>query len=397
MKKPVKGQILNFDSEELADFDDAKDMRLNNDGYLLANPRVARAGIQLYKGFEVGLPDMETVRVYRPPTEVFYVDAMKSMAHKPVTNDHPSEGVTPKNWKKVVVGMTGGDVARDGDYIRVPMMVCDEAAIKDVQNGKCQLSQGYSASVKWGDGVTEKGEQYDAVQIGMRANHTAIVNRARGGSRLKLGDSRPDDRSKQMRTLTIDGINVQVEDDRDAQLIERRIKTLEDVGKDAVKMLKDNETTIATLQAAVQTKDVELVTVKKQLADAQVTPQKMDEMVKARLAMVDVAKKMIGNALIIDGRSDADIRRQVVTTKLGAAVVAGWSDDNITTSFATLAAIPGNAPNGGGGPTLQDATIAFSRPGYRTEDASSKAYEDSIRDLTDAWKPAHLRAAAAGK
>lgn len=45
--------------------------RRRDDGYLGADARVARTGIQLYAGHEVGKPEMAVVRVYRPEGEVF--------------------------------------------------------------------------------------------------------------------------------------------------------------------------------------------------------------------------------------------------------------------------------------------------------------------------------------
>jgi len=41
------------------------------DGYLAAYARVARTGIQIYKGKELGRPDLGDVAVYRPASEVF--------------------------------------------------------------------------------------------------------------------------------------------------------------------------------------------------------------------------------------------------------------------------------------------------------------------------------------
>ncbi|MBP2238095.1 hypothetical protein J2Z31_004622 [Sinorhizobium kostiense] len=40
--------------------------RRTADGYLVADVRTARTGIQLYAGHEVGKPQMQVVKVYRP-------------------------------------------------------------------------------------------------------------------------------------------------------------------------------------------------------------------------------------------------------------------------------------------------------------------------------------------
>jgi hypothetical protein len=84
--------------------------RRTGDGYLVADARIARTGIQAYLGSEVGKPDMSMVKVYRPGAEVFAEDTLKSAAHRPVTNNHPLEMVTSDNWKKYAVGQTGDEI-----------------------------------------------------------------------------------------------------------------------------------------------------------------------------------------------------------------------------------------------------------------------------------------------
>ena len=163
-------------------------MSLTSDGYLVAAPRVARTGIQLYKGLEMGLGDDTVIRVYRPEGEVFDVDAIKSLAYRPVTLGHPPEMVDAKNWKKWAVGFLGGDFARDGQFIRFPMAIMDGRAVKSVRDGLAKISVGYTSDIKWDGGTTPDGEQFDATQTSIRANHVAIVDRARGGAMLRLGD-----------------------------------------------------------------------------------------------------------------------------------------------------------------------------------------------------------------
>ena len=135
---------------------------------------------------------MAEVRVYRPETEVFDKRAMISLAHRPITLDHPNETVHPKNWKKYSVGHSTGEVSRDGETIRVPLVLMDQAAIDAVRGGKTQLSVGYGAKLRWGEGKTSDGQLYDAMQTEIRGNHIAIVTTARGGDKLKMGDDEPD-------------------------------------------------------------------------------------------------------------------------------------------------------------------------------------------------------------
>lgn len=164
--------------------------RRTRDGYLTVNARVARAdNVQLYSGAEVGRPDMATVRVFRPSQEVFSADTMQSFAHRPVTLGHPSTAVSAGNWKDVAKGWSDGEVARDGDFVRVSMLLADADTIAAVENGTRELSMGYDCSLEWTSGTSPSGEAYDAIQRGIRSNHIAVVGAARGGKELRLGDS----------------------------------------------------------------------------------------------------------------------------------------------------------------------------------------------------------------
>ncbi len=297
--------------------------RKTDDGYLVADARVARSGIQEYSGFEVdpdgslGLRDKAVVRVYRPEDEVFSEGAMRSYAYRPVTNDHPSEAVTAENWKHLAVGQTGGEVGRDGEWIRVPMVLMDASMITAVENGKRQLSMGYTCTLDASSGVTPDGEEYDAVQRGMRMNHLAVVTAARAGASARIGDrtgkspitSKEDDMS--LKTVVLG--------DKAAQVAEADVAVVEQFKADSAKAMKDAETAhqaaIAAKEAEIAKKDAEIDALKgKVLDDAAV-----DKRVIARADLIAKAK-MIDADVKTEGLSDAAIRKAVVEAKLGDAV-----------------------------------------------------------------------------
>jgi len=381
-----------------------KKLRQTADGYLVCSPRLARTGIQTYTGTEVGRPEMKEVRVYRPESEVFHVDAISSLAHKPVTIEHPSEPMTPKNWRKHAVGHLGDEVLRDGDFIRVPLIVMDAEAIDAVRKGKSQLSVGYTAVMVWADGVTPQGESYDVMQTAIRANHVAITHTARGGPKLCMGDAtRSEERSMPNRTIVIDGISAEM-DERSAQVVERQINKLEADIVAAKAALATAQTTtqtdVATAKteaanaaALVQTKDAEIATLKQQLGDAKITPAKLDKLVSERVATVDRARAIIGDALVIDGKTDADMRRQVVSTKLGDTA-KDWNDDMITASFNTLSvtADSGNNGNGNNGVGLSHVVhVIKNTDSLGGGDQRAKAYQTYENDLSNRWKTAGVR------
>lgn len=162
-------------------------VRVTSAGYLVSNAKVAAIGIQTYRGYEVGKPEKDWVRVFRSEDEVFARDAMASFAHLPCCNDHPAEMITSENWKLHCIGFTSGDIARDQGHLRVPLMLTDASAVAAVKAGKMALSAGYRCDLDWTPGTTASGDQYDAKQLRIRANHVALVDVARGAG-CCLGD-----------------------------------------------------------------------------------------------------------------------------------------------------------------------------------------------------------------
>lgn len=162
------------------------------DGRIAAVAKFARSGCYTYAGSEVGRPDLASVTVYRPESEVFDEAAMASFAHKAITLGHPTGGVTVDNWKQVAAGWTEGKVARDGEYVEIPLMLADAAAIRAYDSGEArELSAGYACDFIWGDGVAPDGTPYQATQRQIRGDHIAIVPKGRAGERARIGDGAP--------------------------------------------------------------------------------------------------------------------------------------------------------------------------------------------------------------
>jgi hypothetical protein len=407
---PVGAATVNL--VDAVDLDDAAKVSYTEDGVMKAMPRIARTGIQTYAGEECGIADREWVKVYRPADSVFHKDAWKTYTHIPVTLDHPPVPVTTDNWKKFAVGETGEDVLRDQEAVRVPMMLRDAAAIAAFKAGTNQLSVGYTCDLEWSPGVTERGETYDAIQRNIRANHLAVVAAARGGPSLTIGDDKKQESTMNLKTVMVDGIECQMTDTaaalvaRTIQTLRDQIENLEKKKKDDDDCKKDSAVKITELTTASATKDAEIVTLKKQLADAKLTPQALDALVKDRHAVVDKARKVLGDKLVVDGKTIEDMRKQVVDAKLGAAA-QGWTDEQIKASFDTLVA-------GSGGSTVNDAVRVFAgrtSPGWAQPQQSAPvfdssnpqhirdaAYAMSVFDMETAWmNPEQRKAAAAAR
>src|SRR6476659_566579 len=129
-------------------------VKRTSDGYVTAYARAVRTGIQRYTADEMGIMGGGYVNVYRPPEEVFAADSLASFSHAPVTLGHPSEGVTAENWKDYAVGEVSTEALRDGDFIALPLILKDAAAIAALDGGTRELSAGYTADIDFVDGVS---------------------------------------------------------------------------------------------------------------------------------------------------------------------------------------------------------------------------------------------------
>lgn len=356
-------------------------LKKTDDGWVV-QARVARSGnIQMYSGAEIGMADRAVVRIYRPEEEVFDRKSIESYARKPITMDHPPAGVTNDNWKDLAVGEIDRDVVRDGEFVSVPLLLRDAKAVERIKDGARELSMGYTATIEWEDGVTPSGERYDAVQRNLRMNHVAVVDKARGGKELRIGDSWgvspvTDAQKKEipmtLRTILVDGLSVETTD-AGAQAITK----LQDA-------LKDKDAEIGTLKAehntAIQAKDAEIGTLKaekKALEDAAPKPEDLDRMVADRAELVGIMKA-VDKDFDTKGKTDVEIRKAVVAKKMGDAMVADASDAEIAGMFRVVAD--------------QVSKEDPLRKGIQTGSSASaqgtiadQAYADSIKGLTEAY------------
>lgn len=308
------------------------------DGYLAVNAKIARLGLYQYTRAEIGDTDgqpNELVSVYRPEAEVFDTDAMASFAHKPITLNHPRDAVSKDNWRKHTRGMSGGRVARVGDFLEIPMVVNDAEAIAAIDGGTRQLSAGYSANITIGDGLTPEGEPYRAVMSDIRGNHIAIVARGRAGSQCRIGDAAwpvedntpPKKETRNVKTILVDSVPFN-QDNLDG--LEAAVKKVEDRAANAETKLADanKALTDAEVKAAADLKDAtiraetaeaKIVSLEKELADSKVTPEQFRDAAKVYAGLIDAAAKIAPEFKVEDNMSEADIRKGVVLAKFGDA------------------------------------------------------------------------------
>jgi cation transport regulator ChaB len=382
-------------------------VRKTRDGYLVANARIARTGIQLYDSAELGLPGVGVVRVYRPPEEVFNKRALHSLAHRPITLNHPPLMVDAANWKQYAVGQTGDEVVRDGDHVRVPMVIMDAKAIEQYEkHGVAELSVGYSTDLKWGKGRTPAGEIYDAKQTQIRGNHLAVVPAARGGSSLRIGDDRG--ASDMPIQLVIDGQIIQFESEAAGNRVQGYIAQLQKQLADAMKKNGngkkkngngngngngDDDAAEEEQEEEKKTRGErdalkgEVAVLKKQLdeANAKLTGDALDKIVQERTELRVKADAALDGKADLNGKEPMEIRRMVVQAKLGDAAKT-MTDGELIGAFKAITA---NLKPRTGSDRLADnlAMLSFGGGDTQTPKAiKDAAYEEMMNRQRDAWK-----------
>lgn len=367
--------------------DASTNARICADGSLVAEVFAARTGLQDYLGREVdpdnehGFRDRAMVKVYRPEAEVFKADSMATFAAAPVTVDHPSVAVTADNWRALGVGEINGDVVRDGQRVRVPIIIRDAAAVQAAITTHKQLSMGYATKLVFPtDGKHPDGTACDAYQTDLKINHIALVRAARGGPELRVIDERkplhlltdgigdakawlkkaialhkkhmdgtapttgPAGEKSQMLMMeqmenalsALDGESPasRMKMDFNPKETPMKIKIgdaeVDATNGEAVKVAVDAALSakdakigsltadLATANTSIQTKDGEIAALNAKLADAEVTPAKLQALADARAEVIGKAKA-IAPAIVTDGKTDAEIRREAVAAKLGDA------------------------------------------------------------------------------
>jgi uncharacterized protein len=306
--------------------------RICQDGSLVAEVPCARVGIQTYLRAETSAPDTFTgdqVRVYRPEEEVFARDSLASYAAAPVTVNHPDKMVVAANWRQLGVGEINGDIARDGEKVRVPLIVRDAAAVRKAQTTHKQLSMGYTCTLDWTPGTTPQGEAYDAVQRDIRINHIALVPVARGGPELRIVDERP----KEPAPMKIKIGDAEV-DATNGEAVRIAVDALNTKLTAANTQIGTLTADLATANTAVQTKDGEIAALNAKLADAAVTPEKLQALADARADVIAKAKTL-SPQMATDGKTDMQIRKEAVQAKLGDAA-KDMADAAIEGAFLAL-------------------------------------------------------------
>lgn len=313
--------------------------RITRDGYLVADALVAQGdNVQDYNPAEIGQPvkaDGTPYRIGRESSEVFADEAMASAAHRPITVNHPPKDVTAANWRTLGVGDIGGEITQQGKFLRVPIKMMDAAAITKAQTTHREFSLGYSADLDMTPGKIGDAD-VDGFMRNIRINHLAIVPTARGGPELRIVDERPahlrDHQEPKSMKITIgDAKDVDLSDGAAVALA---VGALNTTLTDAQTKVGTLTADLATANTTIEARDGTIVALTQQVKDAEVTPAKLQQLADARALVIGKAKTL-APTLVVDGKTDVEIRKEAVAAKLGDAAT-GMSDAAIEGAFVAL-------------------------------------------------------------
>lgn len=277
-----------------------------DEGFLKVPGRVARTGIQEYLARELGLDGdpNRIVRVYRPEDEVFNDSSLGTYDGATVTNDHPKELVTAKNYKAVAVGEVRGSGRRDGDFVICDLIIKDQKTIDDINAGKCELSAGYTAEYVHGPGVTADGQEYEYTQRNIIINHQAVVTKARAGGIARVFDHNPGGNTMPVLITTDSGRSVDVADPANAQVVADSFDRL-------LKRATDAESKADKAQAAADSATEKL---------GEAVKASSDEAIKARVTAISsthaLARKVAGDEFTCDSLDVVEIKRAALAVAL---------------------------------------------------------------------------------
>lgn len=267
---------INTDWEYRADSGKLGEWQVTPEGYLVANAKIARIGIQEYQNSDGTLR-----REFRPPEEVANLDSLKTLCDLPISIEHPPVMLDSSNVRQFMVGWNGA-VTYDGGFVSTKVKLTDREAVKSaLDGGRIELSVGYVTKLDWTPGMWQ-GQKYDAVQRNIRGNHIALTVKARGGSDLRLypEGSRKDseilekcwlisDRDWPESEVRLDNLHIKVGGDRNMKMYDK--DNLAEMSKDDLISLFLEHQTVMTeeMEELIDKKDSQIAFLQGKVAAAE--------------------------------------------------------------------------------------------------------------------------------
>ena len=233
------------------------------EGYLIClNVPIGRTGMQEYLAAELSGEiekkySGQIVNVYRVEEELFTDASLASFENKPVTDDHPPEEVCPENFKEFGMGVVTNvrrGAGEENDCMLADLTLYDADLIREVVNGKREVSCGYDCT------ITEKDGKL--IQSKIVGNHVAVVRKGRAGNRVAIKDSNEREGGQMAKVGLLAKMFSWLAKEADSDTVESVVKNvfLADSEPEESEKEKENveETKEEVLVEKVETKDADL-------------------------------------------------------------------------------------------------------------------------------------------
>ncbi len=162
----------------------------DNGWWIIKDNPLSKVGIYPYLGKQIddSLEPNKVYRVFRPAEELLNKDTVRSFNLVPLVNDHEMLGkdFSPAE-KKGIDGIIYNPRVAHENMLIGNIKIYSEKMMKDIKNGKKELSMGYTCTYDLTPGDWD-GQHYDVVQRNLRGNHVALVDRGRMGSDVRVYD-----------------------------------------------------------------------------------------------------------------------------------------------------------------------------------------------------------------
>jgi len=307
-------------------------------GYLDAEVYPTKAGVFLYLN-----KDGTTRRELRPKELIHDPEIMVTLENQPHTNSHPPGLLNSRNTKQYQTGVVYGkhDIAPDGIHTRARVRVYDEAAIRDIESGKEQVSCGYSCRIDNTPGVHPEFGPYDAIQTRpFKYNHLASEWRGRAGAGAAI--KRDSDESEyRFDAVEIDPSDIPTQTKKDHKQEKPKMAQIRIDGRD-IEVSEAAEIAVNSKfkadAEAIDKAQKQAVAEKARADQAQAKLDEAQEKIKGLEAIdhdarIDAAieqreqfKPILGKDYVFKGKSDLQVKKDVIAKLRPEAKLDGQSE-----------------------------------------------------------------------
>lgn len=347
-------------------------------GYLQLDAIIARSGKQDYMAHELGIFDGDvnrTIVLDRPKTEVTSSMSIASFINMPVTDEHPSAGqVNPSNFTALVKGIVLDAEPTPAGQVRAKLVIYDASLITKIEDGKRELSAGYTAEIDFSD------DGKSAIQRKIRGNHVAFVDAARCGKECSIFDSKPINPKEgiQMAKIKIKGVEYEIADS-----VAPVVQTLLEDNQTLADALAASESDTSKQTALVDAANEKVAEMKKAVPDEKEAAKKIEDAANERVGVLIAASAFLAD-YDPSGKSILEIKRDVLTDALPELDLADRDDSYISTRFDILVE---DGKSKDGDSTLTDGLKRqMGTKTVDTNDAVSIARQKKIDRSKDAYK-----------